>query len=358
MAGCGFVPRRQHSAPHAPRQHDTARHNKRQPKHMGRSGTCANPAYGGATWQRREAGGTLRSSAPGPPCALVRGCQRLVAGGPADSRRLVASFTHTPNPHTPGAWHDSLVEGHDARGRTAAVRRLQRVHAGPRWSFRGGAGGGGGSRDASEGKGRQRRPQQRLGRRLEEVAKAVGGGYRRLQTPLRLALALRETVAGHRLGALEGGGGGADMDGDSRPQRSHTVTGVLLLLRRYIESLGAASLEHHLLRRSGDERRPDPTQICITPGHRVCQAVTLRPHAPCRRPVSTAGAQVQSLHQHRSQHRNGLTSLTPPEGEGWRGGLAPSGVDIVGGGGSPPSPPPPPPPMTRLTELAVLPAVL
>ena len=30
-------------------------------------------------------------------------------------------------------------------------------------------------RDASEGKGPQRRPQQRLGRRLEEVAKAVGG---------------------------------------------------------------------------------------------------------------------------------------------------------------------------------------
>ena len=44
-------------------------------------------------------------------------------------------------------------------------------------------------------------------RRLEEVAKAVGGGYRRLQLPLSLALAVRETAAGHRLGALEGGGG-------------------------------------------------------------------------------------------------------------------------------------------------------
>ena len=61
-----------------------------------------------------------------------------------------------------------------------------------------------GARDASEGKG----PQRRLGRRLEEVAKAVGGGYCRLQMPLRLALGVRETVAGHRLGALEGGGGG------------------------------------------------------------------------------------------------------------------------------------------------------
>ena len=62
------------------------------------------------------------------------------------------------------------------------------------------------SRDALEGKGPQRRPQQRLGRRLEEVAKAVGGGYCRLQMPLNLAVAVRETVARHRLGPLVGGG--------------------------------------------------------------------------------------------------------------------------------------------------------
>ena len=62
-------------------------------------------------------------------------------------------------------------------------------------------------RDALERKGPRRRPQQRLGRRLKEVAKAVGGGYCQLQMPFRLALAVRETVAGHRLGALEGGGG-------------------------------------------------------------------------------------------------------------------------------------------------------
>ena len=43
-------------------------------------------------------------------------------------------------------------------------------------------------RDALEGKGPQRRPQRRLGRRLEEVAKAVGGGYCRLQMSLKLAL--------------------------------------------------------------------------------------------------------------------------------------------------------------------------
>ena len=48
-------------------------------------------------------------------------------------------------------------------------------------------------RDALEGKGPQRWPQGRLGRRLEEVAKAVGGDYCRLQMPLRLALGVRET---------------------------------------------------------------------------------------------------------------------------------------------------------------------
>ena len=65
---------------------------------------------------------------------------------------------------------------------------------------------GGGGRDASEGKGPQRRPQRRLGRRLEGVAEAVGGGYCRLQMPLRMALGVRGTVAGHR--SSEGGGGG------------------------------------------------------------------------------------------------------------------------------------------------------
>ena len=66
-------------------------------------------------------------------------------------------------------------------------------------------GGGGVTRDALEGKGPRRRPQKRLDRRLEEVAKAVGGGYCQLQMPLRLALAVRGTVAGHRLSTLGGG---------------------------------------------------------------------------------------------------------------------------------------------------------
>ena len=37
---------------------------------------------------------------------------------------------------------------------------------------------------------------------------AVGCGYCRLQMPLKLALAIRETVAGRWLGALEGADGG------------------------------------------------------------------------------------------------------------------------------------------------------
>ena len=70
-------------------------------------------------------------------------------------------------------------------------------------------------RDALEGKGPRRRPQQRLDRRLEEVAKAVGGGYCRLQMPLKPALCVRETVAGHRLGPLP-------MHPWSSPSRRHT----------------------------------------------------------------------------------------------------------------------------------------
>ena len=61
-------------------------------------------------------------------------------------------------------------------------------------------------RVALAGKGPQRRSQRPLDRRLEGVAKS-GWGYCRLRMPLTLALGVRGTVAGHRLGALEGGGG-------------------------------------------------------------------------------------------------------------------------------------------------------
>ena len=55
------------------------------------------------------------------------------------------------------------------------------------------------------------------GRRLEEGTKAVGGGYCRLRMPLRLAVGVRETVAGHRLGALERGGGTSPSSNASLP---------------------------------------------------------------------------------------------------------------------------------------------
>ena len=58
--------------------------------------------------------------------------------------------------------------------------------------------------DALEGKGPRRRPRRRLGRQLEAVAEAVGGRYCRLQMPLRLALDVRGTGAGHRLGPWGG----------------------------------------------------------------------------------------------------------------------------------------------------------
>ena len=65
-------------------------------------------------------------------------------------------------------------------------------------------------RNALERKGPKRLPQKRLDRRLEEFAEAVGGGYCRLQMPLKLTLGrtwrVRGTAAGHRLGALEGRG--------------------------------------------------------------------------------------------------------------------------------------------------------
>ena len=61
---------------------------------------------------------------------------------------------------------------------------------GSRLQRQGVSGLGGPGRDALEGQGSQRRLQKRSDRRLEEVAKAVGGGYCRLQMPLKLALAI------------------------------------------------------------------------------------------------------------------------------------------------------------------------
>ena len=140
--------------------------------------------------------------------------------------------TRPPSPPPPGPRTLSHATRRGIRRCGTAQRSLSEVraaagarrpHPGPTWRghsspagqrrTRGAAlkGGGdaartGSGKDALEGKGPRRRPQRRLGRRLEEVAEAVGSGYCRLRMPLKLALAVGGTVAGYRLGALEGGG--------------------------------------------------------------------------------------------------------------------------------------------------------
>ena len=107
-----------------------------------------------------------------------------------ESRRGQALPVLIPDAQAP----DTRRLGHTGQGPShvavlvGGALRLLCYSSAERLSISRGAGGGG---DASEGKGPQRRPQQRLGRRLEEVAEAVGGGYCRLRMPLRLALAAR-----------------------------------------------------------------------------------------------------------------------------------------------------------------------
>ena len=68
----------------------------------------------------------------------------------------------------------------------------------------GGGGGQGCIRRAGDLRGN---PSSGSARGWRRLPKRLGGDYDRLQMPLRLALAVRGTVAGHRLGTLEGGGG-------------------------------------------------------------------------------------------------------------------------------------------------------
>ena len=89
------------------------------------------------------------------------------------------------------------------------------------------------ARDALEEKGPRRQPQKRLDRRSEAVGKAVAGSFCRLQMPLKLALGVRETVAGHRLGALERGTfppSNASLDGPT-PMVHQLQHGTILLLK-------------------------------------------------------------------------------------------------------------------------------
>ena len=144
-----------------------------------------------------EGGGGLDSRSLGIP---PRSARDVLGGGGGGGVARALAKTVT------GGWEGrcrASAGGYTTvRGQSGAVRSMCN---GTDWHTeltRGGPSG----RDAVEGKGPQRRPQRWLGRRLEEVAKAVGGSYCRLQMPLRPALGVRGTVAGHRLGGLEGGG--------------------------------------------------------------------------------------------------------------------------------------------------------
>ena len=59
-----------------------------------------------------------------------------------------------------------------------------------------------------KGEGPQRQPQRRLDRRLAKVAKAVGGGYCRLQMPLKVALGSQRDSGWAQAGRPGRGGGG------------------------------------------------------------------------------------------------------------------------------------------------------
>ena len=161
-----------------------------RPLHCAPGGRLGTPSGGGVPRRSeclRRGGCTkypFRCTTSPPPCGVLRGIPAAEGRGPKArslrdrvgaplQQRTVQTENGLPSP-----------EVHSSALRLGA------------WGW---------GRDALEGKGPLRRPQQRLGRRLEEVAKAVGGGYCRLQTPLKLALAVRGTVAGHGLGALEGG---------------------------------------------------------------------------------------------------------------------------------------------------------
>ena len=140
---------------------------------------------------------------PHPPCNPIPGTVRRHMST-NDSRRVIGQCSWCAG-RCPSE-RESLMEIGSGTGlRGASWAGLARLGVAPVAAF---------ATDAppppgvhQKGKGPRKRPQRRLGRQLEEVAKAVGGGYCRLQMPLKLALGVRGTVAGRRLEALEGGGG-------------------------------------------------------------------------------------------------------------------------------------------------------
>ena len=88
---------------------------------------------------------------------------------------------------------------------------------------------------ALEGKGPQRWPWRRL-------PKQLGGGYWRLQMPLELALAVRGTVARHRLGGLERVGDGMSRRGGTSPPSNASLPPPRLLFY-YIPGRGGGGVK-------------------------------------------------------------------------------------------------------------------
>ena len=157
-------------------------------------------------------------------------------------------------------------------------------------------------RHALQWKGPQRRPQQRLGRRLEEVAKAVGGGYCRLQMPLTLTLGVREAVAGHRLGALEGGGGGylpplqkkcipappPLREGLKKGRPCGLVNGLISVRLNCYSDFGIGLIKKQHLGAEGQVSHSRlPKLLGPRAGGRTMQTMSFHKHKPVRTPGST-----------------------------------------------------------------------
>ena len=116
--------------------------------------------------------------------ASARGPSVVSAGASARAeahRPRATQCGAAPPPAHPQRQHRVVGGGLHAKGGLRAERRGTVLCV---W--------GGGRSDALERRGPPRRPQKRMDRRLEEVAIAIGGGYCRLQMPLRLALGVTE----------------------------------------------------------------------------------------------------------------------------------------------------------------------
>ena len=100
-----------------------------------------------------------------------------------------------------------------------------------------------------QGKAPQRGFQQRSGRRFEEVAKAVGGGYSRLQMLLKLALGVRTRVAGPQAG---------DVGGVSTPPCTASLPSPTMTRWRQRSSPSTTRMQEMVLQRTTVDSRSPP----------------------------------------------------------------------------------------------------